>query len=544
MPVPNLDLDMNMIIGGDATSAIPGDELVGNSVHSMSRCPTSRQRDRTRSEDMDPLFLDEDEQLRLAIQNSLQPSNPHTSGVPVPPTTHTRSRSLDDDDSFQLNTELPIPSRTQSSGPMQHPYLRRIDNEPPPPPRCQAYNLTKTAPVAPGEQRNFDPFGANQSSTERPGAYSVASRAVGTIPFRNRISSHVRAPFRSNSNRRVLRTESGRIRRTSRVQRDSSAPVQTSANASSRPVVSHTPHSRIPQSNISPGLRDPSSRSFVSYTSHSEVSQSHIPPELRTRRRRRRSRRSSRRSSLFQFFLGEVPDAECGVAAVSSFSREQKEYEGDVQKGIAILLLSGIIVVAVTVGVAIAATNKGKSSVPIMSPAAEITQTPAPTCRLEIIQSNLEHLSRNSAVLNDPTSPQYYALTWIANDDEAKIDEGDQARLESRFALATFFFATNGANWDDDLGFLNSVHECNWKSNVTGEGVGCNEDDEIKRIIIGKSSVLKCLNFVRGKADRFSETQITTIYKDTYRRKFKPCRCSRRFESQIKPNKFPEFYLY
>jgi hypothetical protein len=98
----------------------------------------------------------------------------------------------------------------------------------------------------------------------------------------------------------------------------------------------------------------------------------------------------------------------------------------------------------------------------------------------------LEYLSSDPSIFKDESSPQYYALTWLANADKAEIAEDDQVRLENRFALAALYFATLGGSWFDDMDFLSSVHECNWTSSDTGEGVGCNENNEITSIIIGE----------------------------------------------------------
>jgi hypothetical protein len=90
--------------------------------------------------------------------------------------------------------------------------------------------------------------------------------------------------------------------------------------------------------------------------------------------------------------------------------------------------------------------------------------------------------------LEDGSSPQFFALTWLANNDT--VDEREIQRVEARYALATLYFATNGDEWKDDLHFLSPLHECNWTTssaadNISGQGVGCNADMEIISLVIG-----------------------------------------------------------
>jgi hypothetical protein len=74
--------------------------------------------------------------------------------------------------------------------------------------------------------------------------------------------------------------------------------------------------------------------------------------------------------------------------ARTSNDEEDEAYEGDVRKGIAMLLCGGLILVAVAVGVALGATSAAKNksindnnNVPMVPPAEE-QKTPAPTGRI------------------------------------------------------------------------------------------------------------------------------------------------------------------
>ena len=65
----------------------------------------------------------------------------------------------------------------------------------------------------------------------------------------------------------------------------------------------------------------------------------------------------------------------------------------------------------------------------------------------------------------------------------------NQARLEARFALATFYYALDGDDWVDDMNFLSNFHECNWASDTSDQGVMCNDDQELISLMFGKCSI-------------------------------------------------------
>jgi hypothetical protein len=116
----------------------------------------------------------------------------------------------------------------------------------------------------------------------------------------------------------------------------------------------------------------------------------------------------------------------------------------------------------------------------------------APLTRQERLQSQLAYLSSDSNVWEDDSSPQFLALTWLANNDT--VDERDIPRVEARYALATLYFATNGDEWKDNLQFLSpNVHECHWNSRSQGV-VSCNADWEITGLVFGMYLCAFCLD--------------------------------------------------
>lgn len=72
--------------------------------------------------------------------------------------------------------------------------------------------------------------------------------------------------------------------------------------------------------------------------------------------------------------------------------------------------------------------------------------------------------------MTDRSSPQFRALEWLSVDDG--LESYSTSRKLQRFALATFFFSTNGETWRTNDGWLSSASECIW--HTTGaDGTQC-----------------------------------------------------------------------
>uniref|UniRef100_A0A7S4HKX1 Uncharacterized protein n=1 Tax=Odontella aurita TaxID=265563 RepID=A0A7S4HKX1_9STRA len=134
------------------------------------------------------------------------------------------------------------------------------------------------------------------------------------------------------------------------------------------------------------------------------------------------------------------------------------------KRGIAAGLLVALITVAVSVavvfspakGVARNVKNKGITSQPFAgSNGFELsTRPPAP----ELLQSD-RFMAIGTALapaldedeMRDVNSPQHKAVTWLADLDILLVSPDDVKNLTQRFALATFFFSTEGELWHDNL---------------------------------------------------------------------------------------------
>jgi len=98
------------------------------------------------------------------------------------------------------------------------------------------------------------------------------------------------------------------------------------------------------------------------------------------------------------------------------------------------------------------------------NPPPENETTKAPDQSTSVfIQSLLPNYSWNT-IAADETSPQALAFQWVL--DDPYLSNYPDRRIQQRFALATFYFATHGQNWGGNEGWLNYEvqDECQWQS--------------------------------------------------------------------------------
>jgi hypothetical protein len=60
----------------------------------------------------------------------------------------------------------------------------------------------------------------------------------------------------------------------------------------------------------------------------------------------------------------------------------------------------------------------------------------------------------------DADSPQAKALTWLENDPQ--YNDYELYRLNQRYAMAVFYYSTNGASWDHSSRWMSDDDECTW----------------------------------------------------------------------------------
>jgi hypothetical protein len=99
-------------------------------------------------------------------------------------------------------------------------------------------------------------------------------------------------------------------------------------------------------------------------------------------------------------------------------------------------------------------------------------EPPEPTDPLDAFRSVLDSVSEEG--LDDPNSPQYQALTWIANEDPANTTVGinDTETIKQRYVAAVLYFALGGKGWTNQYNFLSEDDICLWNQN-NFSGISC-----------------------------------------------------------------------
>jgi len=82
----------------------------------------------------------------------------------------------------------------------------------------------------------------------------------------------------------------------------------------------------------------------------------------------------------------------------------------------------------------------------------------------------LQKVSGNAVAVKN--SPQFEAAVWPLNHDKMELTS-ESAGILPRYALATLYYALDGANWKKALNWLGAVDICMW------QGVSCLEDSSI-----------------------------------------------------------------
>jgi hypothetical protein len=86
--------------------------------------------------------------------------------------------------------------------------------------------------------------------------------------------------------------------------------------------------------------------------------------------------------------------------------------------------------------------------------------------------------------LVDPTSPQSKALTWLAQN--SRLWSYDMAKMRTRFALANFYYSTDGDNWTENSNWISDSDECTWyAANLVAPCI----DREYARLVLGDNNL-------------------------------------------------------
>jgi hypothetical protein len=88
------------------------------------------------------------------------------------------------------------------------------------------------------------------------------------------------------------------------------------------------------------------------------------------------------------------------------------------------------------------------------------------------------------AALSNPLTPQYSALIWLANN--TNLDMYLNKQKIQRYALATFYYSTNGDKWNNKSGWLSDADECEWYNSESFNDLGGSfcHDGEVVRLVM------------------------------------------------------------
>jgi len=83
----------------------------------------------------------------------------------------------------------------------------------------------------------------------------------------------------------------------------------------------------------------------------------------------------------------------------------------------------------------------------------------------------------------DNTTHEHETLVWLADSDPMRLDiTSSMEEILQRFVVANFYFATNGAEWNDQLNFVSKKSVCDWNDKTSG--VFCNDNNQVSKILL------------------------------------------------------------
>lgn len=122
------------------------------------------------------------------------------------------------------------------------------------------------------------------------------------------------------------------------------------------------------------------------------------------------------------------------------------------------------------------------ASVPSQAPVDPSTLGPCESLSREnALKRAVEELT-DLSIVDDFGSPQGKAFAWLLGRDMAQIDKCDTEAIQQRYSLATFFYSTNGEQWDNSDGWIEDTNECSWS------GIKCNGNGRVSEL--GASAAL------------------------------------------------------
>jgi hypothetical protein len=187
----------------------------------------------------------------------------------------------------------------------------------------------------------------------------------------------------------------------------------------------------------------------------------------------------------FQAFVADTAVEALGVATVMSEDEEEKADEMKRKRYLRRLFMGGCcLLLLIIIPIAIVFSGGGDEDdiviplVPTSSPSAMPSGAPSPSPTsnafadlLFVVAKEFNSAGMFSDAFGNQQTPQFRAAAWAANEGSLGLPVTDPRTL-TRYALATFYFATEGDNWfrcgrdstlcTDDQEWLTGPDECKW----------------------------------------------------------------------------------
>jgi len=123
------------------------------------------------------------------------------------------------------------------------------------------------------------------------------------------------------------------------------------------------------------------------------------------------------------------------------------------------------------------------SSLRTTSPSALLTPFP-------LLDFLVENSFDGGDALNNTSSPQYMAYSWLLGND--LLPEYSHKQMLQRYSMATFYYATTGDQWLDNDFWLSDMSECSWFGK-TGSRKRCNMKGELVNLELDLNNLIGSL---------------------------------------------------
>jgi hypothetical protein len=132
----------------------------------------------------------------------------------------------------------------------------------------------------------------------------------------------------------------------------------------------------------------------------------------------------------------------------------------------------------VALGIVFEGGNGDSGSAPSLAPGASPVSSRTPDSTVVLFIAVLPNFlnQRSKDALIDPNSAQSRAVDWLESLSDAHNEMSDD-RLFQRYALAAFYYSTEGQGWTNNDFWLTDQDECDWYT--TSDGTPCFDNEYV-----------------------------------------------------------------